>query len=71
MGKRGKLVLRLLFKTISAIRADPLNVLLRAAFPKLRVAIHWWVVDKILVGRESHSKFRLMHALSSNNLNEN
>ena len=31
---------------------------------KLWVANHWWVVDETSVGRESHLKFKLMHALS-------
>ena len=34
------------------------------AVPKLWVATHWWVVGVISVGRESHSKFKLLHALS-------
>ena len=36
---------------------------LRPAVPKLWVATHWWVVGVISVGRESHSKFKLLHAL--------
>ena len=36
----------------------------RAAVPKLWVAAHWWVVGVISEGRESHSKFKLLHALS-------
>ena len=35
-----------------------------AAVPKLWVATHWWVVGVIAVGRESHSKFKLLPALS-------
>ena len=31
---------------------------------KLWVVTHWWVVGVISVSRESHSKFKLLHALS-------
>ena len=34
-----------------------------SAVPKLRVVAHCWVVDGVLVGRESYLKFKLMHAL--------
>ena len=38
--------------------------LCKSAFPKLWVATHGGVVDAISMGRESHSKFKLTHALS-------
>ena len=39
-------------------------VSITSAVPKLGFGTQWWVVGVISVGRESHSKLKLLHALS-------
>ena len=63
-GKVHSRVTELVTKVAVFLREHESEERTTSAVPKLWARPIWWVVGVISVGRESHSKFKLLHALS-------